>query len=86
MIILPGVRAALRPFWALHIVGAASLLPEETYRDYGLPRRLPRGRATRRLVAAAIGAINYGYLLFRPVRQARRRLRQVERSLRTGAA
>jgi uncharacterized protein (DUF2236 family) len=72
---------AMRPFWALHIVGAASLLPLSVYRDYGLPRSLPRGRMARALVAAAIGAIHYGYQLFRPVREARRRLKQVERAL-----
>jgi uncharacterized protein (DUF2236 family) len=77
---------AMRPFWALHIVGAASLLPEQVYHDYGLPRRLPRGRVARTLVAVAIGAINYGYLLFPPVREARRRLKQVERASRTGAS
>jgi uncharacterized protein (DUF2236 family) len=77
---------AMRPFWALHIVGAASLLGEDRYRDYGLPRRLPRGRFARAFVAAAIGAINRSYLLFRPVREARRRLRLVERSRRAGAA
>ena len=77
---------AMRPFWALHIVGAASLLPAAAVRDYGLPRWLPRGRIARSLVAAAIGAIDYGYLLFRPVRQARRRLREVERALRGSAA
>jgi uncharacterized protein (DUF2236 family) len=75
---------AMRPFWALHIIGAASLLPDDACRDYGLPRWLPRGRAARTFVAGAIGAINYGYLLFRPVREARRRLRQVEREHRPG--
>jgi uncharacterized protein (DUF2236 family) len=76
---------AMRPFWALHIVGAAALLPEPVCRDYGLPRSLPRGRAARALAAAAIGTINHSYLLFRPVREARRRLRQVERARRARA-
>ena len=80
-----GMPPAMRPFWALHLIGAASLLPEQAYRDYGLPRRLPRGRVARALVAAAIGAINQGYRLFRPVRQARRRLKEVERARRAGA-
>jgi uncharacterized protein (DUF2236 family) len=75
----------MRPFWALHILGAASLLPDDVYRAYALPRRLPRGRVSRALVAVAIGMINYGYLLFRPVREARRRLGQVERAARDRA-
>ncbi|MEA3029051.1 MAG: hypothetical protein QOG13_376 [Sphingomonadales bacterium] len=73
---------AMRPFWALHIAGAALLLPEEVRRAYALPRRLPRGRSSRALIAAAFWATNYGYLLFSPVRQARAKLRQVERAVR----
>ncbi|HEX8572313.1 MAG TPA: oxygenase MpaB family protein [Allosphingosinicella sp.] len=76
---------AMRPFWALHVVGAASLLPAAPRRDYGLPGALPTGRLARALVAAAIGAIDRGYRLFRPVREARRRLRDVERA-RLGSA
>lgn len=71
---------AMRPFWALHMIGAASLLPEGVRRDYGLPRWLSRGRLACGFVAVAIGAINYAYLLFGPVRKARRRLRQVARA------
>ena len=76
----------MRPFWALHIAGAAALLPQHVCRAYGLPLWLPRGRAARALIAAAIGAVNYGYLLFRPVRRARRRLRDVERAVRMRAS
>lgn len=72
----------MRPFWALHVAGAVALLPDEVRRGYGL-RRWPIPRAA---VAAAIAAINYGYLLFAPVRRARRRLRQVERELRAGSS
>ena len=69
---------AMRPFWALHVAGAVALLPEEVRRGYGL-RRWP---VPRLAIAAAIGAINHGYLLFAPVRRARARMRRVERDLR----
>jgi uncharacterized protein (DUF2236 family) len=75
----------MRPFWALHVAGAAALLPGEVRRAYGLPRWLPGGRIGDALIAAAIGAVNYGFLLFRPVRRARARLRQTERGDRAGA-
>lgn len=81
MLLSARMPLAMRPFWALHIVGAASLLPEAVRRDYGLPSWIPSGAAARASVAVAIGAINQGYRLFRPVREARRRLRQVERAL-----
>lgn len=82
MLIQARMPPTMRPFWALHIVGAASLLPERICRDYDLPRWLPRGRTSRALIAAAFWAINLGFLLFRPVREARAKLRQVERALR----
>ena len=72
----------MRPFWALHVAAAASLLPEDVRRAYRLPRWLPRGRFGRAAMAASLSAINYGYLLFRPVREARARLRHVERATR----
>ena len=86
MMIGARMPAAMRPFWALHVAGAASLLPEQVRRDYGLPRWLPRGQSGRWFIAAAIGAINQGYRLFRPVRRARARMRQVDRALRAGTA
>jgi uncharacterized protein (DUF2236 family) len=73
---------AMRPFWALHVAAAVQLLPDRVRSGYDLPRWLPRGRIARAAMAAAIFAINQGYLLFRPVRRARRRLREVERALR----
>ena len=48
-----------------------------------LPGVVPGGGI---LITAAIGAINYGYLLFGPVRQARARLKQVERAVRARSA
>ena len=68
----------MRPFWALHVAGAVALLPDEVRRGYGL-RRWP---VPRLAIAVAIGAINYGYLLFAPVRRARSRMRRVEREIR----
>ena len=76
----------MRPFWALHVVGAAALLPEQVRDAYRLPRWMPRGRIGRLALAAAFAAINRGYLLFAPVRAARRRLREVERALRAPAS
>jgi len=71
----------MRPFWALHLAGAAALLPEPVRKAYPLPRWLPSGRIAEAGIAAAIGAIDLGYRLFRPVRRARARLRAVEREL-----
>jgi uncharacterized protein (DUF2236 family) len=71
----------MRPFWALHVAAAAALLPDDVRRTYALPRWLPRGRLARALMRAAFRAMNSGYLLFRPVRRARARLRQIERDL-----
>ena len=81
MLVRARMPVTMRPFWALHLAAAASLLPEPLMRDYGLPHWLPRGRLSRLLMATAISAMHYGYLLFRPVRRARRRLRAVERAL-----
>ncbi len=75
----------MRPFWALHVAAAAALLPEQVRRGYALPRWLPRGRLALGLMRAAFFSINYGYLLFRPVREARGRMRQVERARRPQA-
>ena len=82
MLMRARMPVTMRPFWALHILGAAALIPPEVCRAYGFPRWLPRGGVSRALASAAIGAINYGYLLFRPVRQARARMKQVGRALR----
>lgn len=78
---LLGARMPLtmRPFWALHVAGAAAMLPDRVRRDYELPRWLPRGWFARLLIRAAFWSINYGFLLFRPVRQARAKMRQVAR-------
>jgi uncharacterized protein (DUF2236 family) len=66
--------ATMRPFYALHLAAAATLLPEDVRRTYGLTGR-PLGRIGR----AAFRAIDAGYLLFRPVRKARATLRRVGR-------
>ncbi len=73
---------AMRPFWALHVVGAAALLPDDVRRAYRFPWWLPKGRAALALLRPAFFAMNYGYLLFRPVREARAKLREVERHAR----
>ena len=78
MMIRARMPPAMRPFWAVHVAGAVALLPDDVRRDYGL-RRWP---VPRLAVAAAIGAINRGYLLFAPVREARTRMKRVERELR----
>ena len=79
MLIKARMPLTMRPFWALHVAGAASLLPAEVCRQYDLPRRLPRGRAAQLMVAAAFWSIILGFLLFRPVRQARAKMRRVRR-------
>jgi hypothetical protein len=80
MLLRARMPVSIRPFWALHVIGALALLPAEVHRAYRLPPRLPRGRATQRLVALALGAIDLGFFFFGPVRRARARLRAVERA------
>jgi hypothetical protein len=82
MLLAAKMPPSMRPFWALHVAAAAVLLPEEVRRGYALPRWLPKGRIAAAAMRTAIVAMNRGYLLFRPVRRARRRLREVERALR----
>ena len=82
MLLRARMPLAMRPFWALHIAGAVALLPEDVRQAYQFPRWLPKGRAALAMLRFAFFAINYGYLLFRPVRQARAKLREVERHLR----
>jgi uncharacterized protein (DUF2236 family) len=86
MLLAARMPLTMRPFWALHVAAAAQLLPDEVRAGYELPRWLPRGRLAGAAMAAAIKAMNGGYLLFRPVRRARRRLREVERALGGAAA
>jgi uncharacterized protein (DUF2236 family) len=81
MLLAARMPPAMRPFYALHLAAAVSLLPDEVRAAYGLPRHL-RGRAARTLARAAFRAIDFGYLLFRPVRRARAKLRRVERAAR----
>ncbi len=81
MLVNARMPLTMRPFWALHVAGAVSLLPETARRAYGLERWLPGGRLGRAAIAAALWAINSGFLLFRPVREARARLRQVARAV-----
>jgi uncharacterized protein (DUF2236 family) len=75
----------MRPFWALHVAGAASLLPPDVCRAYRLPRWARRGRLGRALIGVALRSIDTFYLLFAPVRRARARLKQVERAARAEA-
>jgi len=84
MMLTARMPATMVPFWALHVAGAALLLPDDVRRAYQLAR-WPHGRFARALIAAAIGSIHMGYLLFAPVRRARARLREVERALSAGA-
>jgi len=79
MLLRARMPLAMRPFWALHVVAATALLPAQVCRDCDLPRWLPRGWALRFVIKCAFGSINWGFLLFRPVREARARLRQVGR-------
>ena len=78
MLLRARMPLAMRPFWALHVAAAAALLPEDVRRAYRLPRWLPKGRAAIALLGVAFRTIHHVYLLFRPVRQARAKLRQVE--------
>ena len=82
MLVNARMPLTMRPFWALHLAAPAALLPDEVRADYALPRWLPRGRLGRALMAVSLRAINAGYLLFRPVREARARMKQVERASR----
>ncbi|HEX8654530.1 MAG TPA: oxygenase MpaB family protein [Allosphingosinicella sp.] len=76
----------MRPFWALHLAAAAHLLPPEVRAGYALPRWLPQGRIARLAMVASFSAMTHGYRLFRPVRKARRHMREVERALAAGSA
>lgn len=69
----------MRPFWALHLAAAAALLPASVRADYQMERWVP-GRFGFRAVRMAFWLMNYAYLLFGPVRDARRRLRDLERA------
>ncbi|HYG30701.1 MAG TPA: oxygenase MpaB family protein [Allosphingosinicella sp.] len=80
MLLRARMPATMRPFWALHVAAAALLLPPEVRTGYRLPRWLPRGRTARLAMVASFSAITHGYGLFRPVREARRRMREVERA------
>jgi uncharacterized protein (DUF2236 family) len=82
MLLAARMPATMRPFWALHIAGAAALLPPELVRAYGWPSWLPRGRIAAAAIRAALAAVDLGLLLFAPVRRARARLRAVAREAR----
>jgi len=81
MLLNARMPVTMRFFWALHVAAAAMLLPEEIRRSYSFPRWLPRGRLSRIAISVALRAMNAGYLLFQPVRQARARMRSIERVL-----
>jgi uncharacterized protein (DUF2236 family) len=67
----------MRPFWALHVLGAIRLLPNEARAAYGFSPWLLINRAGVLAIRAALRAIDWGYSLFPPVRRARRKLREI---------
>jgi uncharacterized protein (DUF2236 family) len=79
MLLRARMPITMRGFWALHVVAAVALLPDWIVSAYGLPGWLPKGRFARVLAQAAFGTLNIGFLLFRPVREARAKLREMER-------
>ena len=82
MLLRARMPPAMRPFWALHVIGAVALLPDDVRQAYRFPRWLPANRAAAAMLRPAFFSMNYGYLLFRPVREARAKLRDIERQLR----
>lgn len=78
MLLRARMPITMRGFWALHIAAAARLLPEWALSAYRWPDRLPRGRLATRAMRLAFNSMNLAYLLFRPVRQARARLKWAE--------
>jgi uncharacterized protein (DUF2236 family) len=65
---------AMRGMWALHVVGMLALLPADVAHLYGAPRWVPRGRVTRAGIRFLLRVMNVLYPVFKPIREARRRL------------
>jgi uncharacterized protein (DUF2236 family) len=70
----------MRPFWALHVLGAIRLLPAEARAAYGFSPRLLIGGFGVLAVRLALQAMDWGYLLLPSVRRARRRLHEAARA------
>jgi uncharacterized protein (DUF2236 family) len=69
----------MRGFWALHVAGAVSLLPDKARALYAFPRWVPTGRVARFAIRAALRLMDRAYGAFPPVRRARRHLARVSR-------
>ena len=67
----------MRPFWALHVVGAVMILPPEVLELYGFPPWLPKGRPARAAIRWVLKAMDVAYAALPPIRRARRHLRLV---------
>ena len=69
----------MRGPWLLHLVGMVALLPRDVRAVYEVPRWIPTGPLTRVSLRALLRAMNVAYLVFPPIRRARRRLDELER-------
>ncbi|HEX2195502.1 MAG TPA: oxygenase MpaB family protein, partial [Actinomycetota bacterium] len=70
---------SMRGLWALHLVGMLALLPRDVRRTYGAPRWIPAGPVTKAALRLLLRTMNVVYPAFRPIREARRRLDELER-------
>ena len=70
----------MRGLWLLHVVGFLALLPADVRALYGAPRWIPTGRVTRLCLRLFLRVMNVAYLVFKPIREARRRLDTLELS------
>jgi uncharacterized protein (DUF2236 family) len=70
----------MRGFWALHVLGALMILPPHVRALYGFPTWLPNGRAARAAVGLVLRLMDASYVIFPPIRRARRHLAEVRRS------
>lgn len=71
---------SMRGLWALHLVGMLALLPRDVRRMYGAPRWIPAGPLTRLTIRLTLRLMNVTYPVFKPIRDARRRLDRLEAS------
>jgi uncharacterized protein (DUF2236 family) len=70
---------SMRALWLLHLVGMLGLLPPEVRALYGAPRWVPTGRITRLSIRSFLRGMNVVYPVFKPIRDARRRLDELYR-------
>jgi uncharacterized protein (DUF2236 family) len=70
---------SMRALWLLHVVGMLGLLPPEVRALYGAPRWVPTGRITRLSIRLFLRGMNVVYPVFKPIRDARRRLDELYR-------